>query len=222
MDIVSLRRKNLRNAIDVASQSKGFTSDAAFCEYYNLNPSQISQLVKGHGSFGERAARNLERKIGWDEGFLDESESSSASMIDTSYQYNHGRPIPVISWVQAGVWTDMDSIPAGTEFDELLPPNPKCGKNGYGLVVVGESMLPKFEPNDRIYVNPDFQPDDLKTGDLVIVSCVGDTEATFKKLIKETNKTYLSPLNPNWHEPVIELVEGCRLIGKVVGLYRYI
>ncbi|NWK73757.1 helix-turn-helix domain-containing protein [Acinetobacter sp. SwsAc6] len=131
-----------------------------------------------------------------------------------------GRLVPVISWVQAGAWTTVDSVPAGTQFDEWLPPNPKCGKNGYGLEVVGESMLPDFRPGDKIYVNPDFQITDLKTGDLVIVSCQGDSEATFKKLIVESGNMYLQPLNPDWPEKTIALEDGCKLVGKVVGLYR--
>ncbi|MCW3176941.1 MULTISPECIES: LexA family protein [Gammaproteobacteria] len=131
-----------------------------------------------------------------------------------------GRLVPVISWVQAGTWTTADSVPMGTEFKEWLPPNPKCGKNGYGLIVVGESMSPDFRPSDKIYVNPDFQISDLKTGDLVIVACDGETEATFKKLIVESNGMYLEPLNPKWHEKIIPLREGCKLVGKVVGLYR--
>ncbi len=131
-----------------------------------------------------------------------------------------GRLVPVISWVQAGSWTTVESVPAGTQFEEWLPPNPKCGKNGYGLTVVGESMLPDFRPADKIYVNPDFQTNDLKTGDLVIVSCEGDLEATFKKLIVESGSMYLQPLNPDWPEKTIPLVDGCKLVGKVVGLYR--
>ena len=131
-----------------------------------------------------------------------------------------GRLVPVISWVQAGSWTTVESVPVGTQFEEWLPPNPKCGKNGYGLTVVGESMLPDFRPADKIYVNPDFQTNDLKTGDLVIVSCEGDLEATFKKLIVESGNMYLQPLNPDWPEKTIPLVDGCKLVGKVVGLYR--
>lgn len=131
-----------------------------------------------------------------------------------------GNLIPVISWVEAGSWTSIESVPSGTEFNEWLPHNPKCGKNGYGLIVRGESMAPKFEPNDRIYVNPDFPVSDLKTGDLVIVSCEGEKEATFKKLVIETDGMYLEPLNPKWREKIMYLHEGCKLVGKVVGLYR--
>lgn len=133
-----------------------------------------------------------------------------------------GRPVPVISWVQAGDWTGMDSVPLGTQFEEWLPPNPDSGKNGYGLIVVGSSMKPDFKPSDRIYVNPDIQTCDLQTDDLVIVSCSGESEATFKKLIVEGDNKYLQPLNPNWPDQIIKLTEDCRLVGKVVGLYRKI
>lgn len=153
--------------------------------------------------------------------FLLSGKSSGNSETNISAPFPiSGRLIPVISWVQAGAWTTVEAVPAGTQFEEWLPPNPKCGKHGYGLEVSGESMLPDFRPGDKIYVNPDFQINDLKTGDLVIVACDGETEATFKKLIVESNCMYLEPLNPKWLEKIMELREGCKLIGKVVGLYR--
>lgn len=133
-----------------------------------------------------------------------------------------GRPVPVISWVAAGAFDPIQTVLKDVEIDEYLPPIKECGKNGYGLVVTGISMSPKFEPEDRIYVNPDFQVSDLKTGDLVIVSCTGDNEATFKQLIIEGTTKYLKPLNPKWDEQIIKLTEDCRLVGKVVGLYRKI
>lgn len=150
-----------------------------------------------------------------------------ASKLDNSVDLSQkisikGRPVPVISWVQAGAWTGVDSIPVGTQFEEWLPPNPDSGKNGYGLIVVGSSMKPDFKPSDRIYVNPDIQTFDLQTDDLVIVSCSGESEVTFKKLIVEGDNKYLQPLNPNWPDQIIKLTEDCRLVGKVVGLYRKI
>lgn len=65
MDKIEQRRKNLRAAIDATNKELGFKSDTSFCEHFDLNASHISQLVNGHGSFGERAARNLEKKVGW-------------------------------------------------------------------------------------------------------------------------------------------------------------
>jgi len=133
-----------------------------------------------------------------------------------------GRPVPVISWVAAGSFSPIETVLKDAEIDEYLPPIKECGRNGYGLIVTGISMSPRFEPEDRIYVNPDFQVTDLKTNDLVIVSCTGDNEATFKQLVIEGTTMYLQPLNPKWDEKVIKLSEGCRLVGKVVGLYRKI
>lgn len=148
-----------------------------------------------------------------------ETKNKPESNISTPFPIA-GRLVPVISWVQAGAWTTAEAVPAGTQFEEWLPPNPKCGKHGYGLVVSGESMLPDFRPGDKIYVNPDFQVSDLKTGDLVIVSSESGKAATFKKLIVETDNMYLQPLNPEWSEKAIALEDGCKLVGKVVGLYR--
>ncbi|MNZ00031.1 putative HTH-type transcriptional regulator [compost metagenome] len=133
-----------------------------------------------------------------------------------------GRPIPVISWVAAGSLSSIETVLRDTEIDEWLPPNKDCGKSGYGLKVTGMSMSPYFLPDDRIYVNPEVQTFDLQTGDLVIIACYGETEATFKKLIIEGDNKYLQPLNPNWPEQIIKLSEDCRLVGKVVGLYRKI
>lgn len=166
----------------------------------------------------EDKMKGLAKNFGIDIGFLDHG-TQLESNIDKKIYFTD-KSIPVISWVAAGVWTNIESIPTGTEFNEWLPPNTKCGKNGYALIVEGSSMSPRFEPGDRIYVNPDFQVNDLKTGDLVIVSCEGQSKATFKKLIIETNGLYLEPLNPDWPERMILLTDDCRLVGKVVGLYR--
>lgn len=166
----------------------------------------------------EEKMQILAEKFKVDISYLDHG-TGSESNVSAAFPIS-GRLVPVISWVQAGAWTTVEAVPEGTQFEDWLPPNQKCGKHGYGLEVVGESMLPDFRPEDKIYVNPDFQINDLKTGDLVIVSCQGDSEATFKKLIVESGNMYLQPLNPDWPEKTIVLEDGCKLVGKVVGLYR--
>ncbi|OBY75295.1 LexA family protein [Acinetobacter gyllenbergii] len=219
MDSKSIRYKNTRLLVD---QVGGVSS---FADKIGKGQSQASQFagtnpIKG---IGNKVAREIEIAFDKPHGWLDlphEHEITSTDVNISDPIPLIGKLIPVISWVQAGTWTFADGVPAGTQFEEWLPPNPKCGKNGYGLEVVGESMLPDFRPSDKIYVNPDFQISDLKTGDLVIVACEGETEATFKKLIVESNGMYLEPLNPKWLEKIIELREGCKLVGKVVGLYR--
>lgn len=219
MDSKTIRYKNTRLLVE---QVGGVSS---FAEKIGKGQSQASQFagtnpIKG---IGNKVAREIESAFDKPHGWLDlpheeDSNSSDANVSEPIPLI--GKLIPLISWVQAGTWTSTEAIPSGTQFEEWLPPNPKCGKHGYGLEVIGESMLPDFRPHDKIYVNPDFQISDLKTGDLVIVACDGETEATFKKLIVESNGMYLEPLNPKWLEKIMELREGCKLVGKVVGLYR--
>ncbi|WP_436916923.1 LexA family protein [Acinetobacter schindleri] len=221
MDSKTIRYQNTRYLVEMA----GGVSN--FAEKIGKGQSQTSQFagtnpIKG---IGNKVAREIEEAFEKPHGWLDIPHKLPNETVTLDQNVSApiplaGRLIPVISWIQAGTWTTVDSVPEGTQFDEWLPPNPKCGKNGYGLEVVGESMLPDFRPGDKIYVNPDFQPDELKTGDLVIMSCEGEAEATFKKLIVESGSMYLQPLNPDWPEKTMPLVDGCKLVGKVVGLYR--
>lgn len=230
MDIVTLRRMNLRAAIDAAIASGKFSSDADFANHYDINPSQISQMVKGHGSFGEKAARNLEKKIGWESGMLDLPTNADflkkpqhmnfVPPVDLTHSENP-RQTPVLSWVQAGDFSYVLSSDLSSAID-WIPYDPRAGKSGFALIVKGTSMEPDFKPNEFIYINPTYQIDELHTGALVVMACEGDTEATFKKLISEDENYYLQPLNPNWHPQLIELDHTCRLVGKVVGKYtRY-
>ncbi|WP_180122998.1 LexA family transcriptional regulator [Acinetobacter sp. YH12086] len=189
----------------------------------------VSNVAAGKWFHGESEPKAAKLKLiadylGVTDDWLLAGRGSSEKLdnnVDLSNKIQiEGRPVPVISWVAAGSFTPIETVLRDAEIDEYLPPIKECGKNGYGLVVVGNSMKPDFKPGDRIYVNPDIQTFDLQTDDLVIIACSGETEATFKKLIIEGGDKYLQPLNPNWPEQIIKLTEDCRLVGKVVGLHR--
>lgn len=128
--------------------------------------------------------------------------------------------VPILSWVAAGSWSNVDSVSFGDAIGEVSRPT-NLSRNGFALIVRGESMLPKFDPDDIIYVEPETGLLALRNNDLVVVQCNEDTEATFKQLvIGETSKDmYLRPLNPNWHEQKMLPMGDCNLVGKVVGKY---
>ncbi|WP_303275518.1 LexA family protein [Acinetobacter soli] len=227
MNISDIRRTKLLQLID----QKANGSQKDFAALVETAPAYLSQIINGTigqngkpAGVGNALARKIEKNLNLPEGFMDR-EGMDLPRLDNNVDWsnkitNEGRLVPVISWVAAGSFSSIETVLKDTVIDEHLPPNPKCGRNGYGLKVTGNSMLPRFEPGDRIYVNPDIQTFDLQTGDLVIVACMGDTEATFKKLIIEGHQKYLEPLNPDWPEKIIKLTSDCRLVGKVVGLYR--
>ncbi|WP_171501392.1 S24 family peptidase [Acinetobacter lwoffii] len=230
MDISEIRKANLLDLI--ASKANGSQKD--FANAVPTSPAYISQIINGTiGRNGKPAvvgtamARKIEKSFTLQHGYMDVPHSQAQIKFDNNVDLSkkidlEGTLIPVISWVAAGSFSPIETVIKDTEIREWLPPNKDCGKNGYGLIVTGMSMSPYFLPDDRIYVNPDIQTFDLKTDDLVIVACSGDSEATFKKLIIEGNDSYLQPLNPNWPDQIIKLTEDCKLVGKVVGLYRKI
>ena len=133
------------------------------------------------------------------------------------------RYVPVISWVAAGDMTPVLST-CLTDVMEWIPRPSHLSKLAFGLVIRGRSMMPEFKPDEIIYVEPEFNPYWLRDGDLVVVSCDGDGEATFKQLVMgETSEDmYLKPLNPEWHNQEIRPMNECRLVGVVDGKYvRY-
>lgn len=128
--------------------------------------------------------------------------------------------VPILSWVAAGSWSNVEPVTMADAIGKAPKP-PNLSKFGFALIVRGESMLPKFDPDDIIYVEPQTGLFALKNNDLVIVQCNDDTEATFKQLVlgETSEDMYLRPLNPNWHEQKMMPMGECNLVGKVVGKY---
>ena len=68
-----------------------------------------------------------------------------------------------------------------------LRPAPLIGvKGGYGMYVVGESMLPAYEPGDTVLVNPHIPPTPNKDAVFFHSDGHGQTRATIKRLLKVT------------------------------------
>lgn len=141
-------------------------------------------------------------------------DTVNAPMADTSDE------VPILSWVAAGSWSNVEAVTFDDAIGKVSRPK-NLSKNGFALIVRGESMLPKFDPDDIIYVEPQTGLFALKNNDLVIVQCNNDTEATFKQLVlgETSEDMYLRPLNPNWHEQKMLPMGECNLVGKVVGKY---
>lgn len=192
MDKVALRRRNLRTAIDAANKKLGFKSDIAFCEHYDLNASHISQLINAHGSFGERAARNLEKKVGWDDGLLDRENHPSEGLVSHTCQNGgiHIAPIEFRSGerksinVRIPVYKDIKaSCGAGIEnfledVSEYLDIDPYILKimgiqtkpENLRIIYSAEySMYPTVAPESPLFVDiSDKDPTALKNGNVYV------------------------------------------------------
>lgn len=132
----------------------------------------------------------------------------------------NARMAPVLSWVQAGNWTNIQTVDLDV-IDEWLPlPEDECS-NCFFLKVQGISNFPDFIEGDYIVVDPDVYFGDMQSGDVIVVRRGED--ATFKKLVIETDGTkYLQALNPEFNPNILAIDEQCIFIGQVVDCIRYI
>lgn len=127
--------------------------------------------------------------------------------------------VPLISWVQAGSWSDVqDNYAAGEadEWESAFSSSP--GDNAFALVVEGESMTSpypgelSFPPGTIIIVDPGRASG---PGDYVVAKDVSTQQATFKRLAFDGGRWFLKPLNPTF--PTIEIDDpAMRVIGRVI------
>jgi len=139
--------------------------------------------------------------------FFDESSNEVT-------QIKMRQSVPLISWVSAGSWANnqQDTLHEYPQIQNVFD----TGKNGYALRDEGESMLPRYHPNDIIFVNPDAVP---VVGRRVIAACTEGV--TFKELaVGDAGKLVLKALNEQWHPRYMPLDETCYIIGVVVGSVR--
>ncbi|MDC4176349.1 XRE family transcriptional regulator, partial [Acinetobacter baumannii] len=164
MNISDIRRNNLLQLIE----QKANGSQKDFANHVGTAAAYLSQIINGTignngkpAAVGNPLARKIEKAYGLPDGYMDR-ENSKIERFDNNVDLKEkitteGRLVPVISWVAAGSFSPIETVLRDAVVDEHLPPNTKSGKNGYGLKITGNSMLPRFEPGDRIYVNPDIQ-----------------------------------------------------------------
>lgn len=130
------------------------------------------------------------------------------------------RMAPVLSWVQAGTMTNVETVDM-SQVEEWLPlPDGDCEKCFY-LKVQGLSNYPEFHEGDYILVDPTLPFCDMNSGDIVVVRKFDD--ATFKRLVIEPDGTkYLQAINPEFKPNIIPLDENCEFVGEVVDCIRYV
>jgi SOS-response transcriptional repressor LexA len=120
---------------------------------------------------------------------------------------------PLISWAQAGAWSEIANDFDIRQAEDLLPCPVRCSQRTFILCVKGASMEPRFHNGDLVFVDPDATAD---SGNYVIVQLEDSDEAAFRQLIVEGGRTYLKALNPDWPDRIIEIDEKARICGVVV------
>jgi len=104
-----------------------------------------------------------------------EQESSQAPNMEIAQPDIHR--IPVISYVQAGVWTEPNEIREVDGNVAYITTDLELGERAFAIVIQGRSMEPEFVEGDMVLIDPD---EPLHPGDFVVAKN-GEEEATFKK-----------------------------------------
>ena len=121
------------------------------------------------------------------------------------------RKVPVISWVQAGAWSETEDPFQPGYAEEFVLILENCGPNTFALRVVGDSMEPEFVAGDILLVDPAC---DWSSRDYIIAKN-GDDEATFKQIVTDGGKIFLNPLNRRY--PVQDMTgKNFKVIGRVI------
>lgn len=128
--------------------------------------------------------------------------------------------IPLISWVQAGAWSEAIDLYEPGYAEETHPTTVPHSLITFALRVEGDSMtVPtgtagySFPHNMIIYVDPE-QRGGVSTGDFVIARLTGENKVTFKKLGSEEGTPILKALNPSPDYPIIR--DQFEILGKVI------
>lgn len=171
---------------------------------------------------GDEIARRIEQALDLPRGWMDVPHEdilpTGHAVTEAPAAYHAAtrevRVYPLISWVQAGDWTDLatDGLPAAAA-QEWHPCAVRCGPRTYVLRVQGHSMEPRFTEGELIFVDPDAE---ARHGSFVVVRLDDAHQATFKQLIIEGGRRYLRPLNERWPDPIIEINGHATLCGVVI------
>jgi len=124
------------------------------------------------------------------------------------------RAVPEISWVQAGAWTDMESL-EGLDLTEVKhwPCPVECSEHTFALRVEGDSMAPTFPQGSIIFVDPEVP---AISGKKVVAKLVDQDKATFKQYIEDGDQKMLKAMNPNWPEKYVPINGNCEIVGTVI------
>lgn len=174
----------------------------------------LSQLMNGKSSFGEKAARRLERDYGMPAGYLDsETQLDEIEYIGTV----PSGMVQVRGEAFLGADGAVDMIEAHNGWLKIYSDD----VDAYGLKVKGDSMWPRINSGEYVVVEPNTT---VKAGDEVFVRTIEG-----HNMIKIFNKTrdgaYQFTSVNNTHKPITlepSQVDTMHYVAAIVKPTKYI
>jgi phage repressor protein C with HTH and peptisase S24 domain len=220
--IVATRRARLAELI-----ATHYKSQADFVAQSGQSQSEVSGMVGGTKSFGEKKARTIEMQCGLEPGWLDRHEGQAQVNLPGAMSVEAHDPdseifvpIPMVELrLSAGVTgfqTEPDRREGGT-IGMRRSWIERTGLHAQKLIAVkvrGESMEPSLYEDDIVIINTaDTRPID---GAVFAVNYEG--EAVVKRFSRDAGEWWLTSDSPDQrkHHRKVCRGEACLVIGRVV------
>lgn len=230
MNEIEEEAKNLKEKL------KAVKNKAKFARDYGINGG--GPMIYQH----ENGLKPISLEAGkaYAKGFnctLGEISRRLAKLVDVDYapdfsKHKNTEPVeitgrvPLISWVAAGKWCNVDNpYEVGDAEDWVVCPVKHSSKT-YALRVKGDSMHnpggnESFSDGDLIFVDPERG---YSHRSYVVVHIDNENQATFKRLLIDGDRKMLEALNPSWPDRIFEIKKDATICGvviaKVVSLIR--
>lgn len=196
------------------------------------SPSQVNQWIHGakdsktgkSRSLDRSTARYIEQMTGKPEGWMDQPIETGSNVSAASIGMS---PVPVISYIQAGAWSEVVDPYQPGDGDEVIYTDQAVSSSTFALRIRGDSMYrpdspDSFSEGDLVIIDPNVQP---RPGEYVAAkNC--DQEATFKKYrprgLNAQGVEYfeLVPLNPDY-ETMRSDLQPITIIGTMIEHRRF-
>jgi SOS-response transcriptional repressor LexA len=189
---------------------RGIKGPVALGRAIGKEANQVSNLLSGAASFGEKVARSIEEVAGLPVNWLDTLNNGGNTTVGPVLR---GR-VPLLSDVQAGMYKQVvDNYHPGDGGAELIPTAVPVQRHTFALRVAGDSMEPEFVDGMILIVEPDMDP---QPNDYVIAKNQ-EGETTFKQLVKDGPDWYLKPVNPRYP---IKPLDNSEIVGVIRAVER--
>ena len=208
-----VKAQGIEKAAGLLKGSLSAPDGAPFYEAGTYHKTSVSDMAKKIHS------RDIFAGLPTDGGVIISDEP--AKRLDKNVTPIERRRIPVISYVQAGMMSEVvDPFVLGDGF-EMIDAPAGCSDRTFGLRIEGNSMEPRFHDGDTVVIDPALAP---RPGDFV-VGKNGKEEATFKKYVlrgvdESGHEVFeLAPLNEDY--PTLHSQrDGLIVIGVCVGRWE--
>lgn len=182
----------------------------------NKTPVTVYKILMGlqHNLMGDTLL-DLSEALQCNPMWLQKGKGPMLSECNVEQVSVQGNSYPLISWVQAGAWTESVKLPPD-EYEYIACPV-KTGSRSFWVKVRGDSMYPKFESGDLICIDPEKLS--IDNDKYVVAMMEGTDEMTFKQLKVIDGQNYLKALNPDYPPEMrfAKINGNCRIIGTVVS-----